>query len=48
MAVRFFRLVKSEYAMSAFDGFGARTYGALEFRGNGLCLYGIKPGALCT
>jgi len=48
MAVRFFRLVKSEYAMSAFDGFGARTYGGRWNSVGTVCVYMGSSRALCV
>lgn len=46
--VPFYRLVKSVYAGSAFDGFGARTYGG---RWNSIgvpCVYLASSRALCA
>lgn len=47
-AVRFFRLVKSEYAMTAFDGFGARTYGGRWNSVGTGCVYLGSSRALCV
>ncbi|MGK3141340.1 RES family NAD+ phosphorylase [Pantoea sp. C2G6] len=48
MAVRFYRLVKSEYATTAFDGFGARTYGGRWNSVGTVCVYVGSSRALCV
>lgn len=48
MAVPFFRLVKREYAMTAFDGFGARTYGGRWNSVGSVCVYLGSSRALCV
>ena len=48
MAVPFFRLVKREYAMTAFDGFGARTYGGRWNSVGTVCVYMGSSRALCV
>lgn len=47
-SVPFFRLVKSEYAMTAFDGFGARTYGGRWNSVGTGCVYLGSSRALCV
>ncbi|MHA6311350.1 RES family NAD+ phosphorylase [Pantoea sp. S-LA4] len=47
-SVHFYRLVKSEYAMTAFDGFGARTYGGRWNSVGTGCVYLGSSRALCV
>lgn len=44
----FYRLVKSTYVASAFDGFGARTYGGRWNSIGSLCVYLGISRALCV